>query len=274
MNTISLAVIQFAPIYKNIEANLTAMCDNIASIPADMLVFPELSLTGYAFSSSEEGRPYSLSATSPAILAISEAARAHKKAIVFGYIEQEAGLLYNSALLIDTDGSIKLNYRKVHLFYYEKKVFAPGNLGFGVASIHCNGNEVRIGIQICYDWRFPEATRSLALQGAEIVALPSNIVTTTGMLETTLRTRAFENKVILAFADRIGTEELHGQKEESLTFRGESMIINYNGEILSKLSGSAPSIAISEVDPQKTRNKDINFLNNILSDRNENQYFK
>ncbi|MFI5201793.1 MAG: nitrilase-related carbon-nitrogen hydrolase, partial [Candidatus Kapaibacterium sp.] len=126
-----------------------------------------------------------------------------------------------------------------------------------------------VGMLICYDWRFPEAARTLALKGAELIAMPSNIVTTTGMLHATLQTRAFENKVALAFADRIGTEENAG---ESLSFRGESAIIGMNGEILAKASEDREEIIVAEVDLSKTWNKRINKFNDIFSDRPERGY--
>src|SRR5207302_2114470 len=118
-------------------------------------------------------------------------------AIVTGFLESDNGALYNSAIAIDCHGKFAGHYRKMHLFYYEKKVFATGNLGFPVFDIEVrNGKKVKLGMMICYDWRFPEAARTLALKGVEVIAIPSNIVTITGMLRETLRVRAFENKVI------------------------------------------------------------------------------
>ena len=122
---------------------------------------------------------------------------------------------------------------------------------------------------ICYDWRFPEAARALALGGAELIAVPSNIVTTTGMLHTTLATRAFENKVALAFADRIGSET---NGDEALTFRGQSALIDYNGQILSKASADRQEIIVADFDLDKTRSKRINEFNDIFTDRVPSAY--
>jgi predicted amidohydrolase len=99
--------------------------------------------------------------------------------------------------------------------------------------------------------------------------MPSDIVTTTGMLHTTLCTRAFENKVALAFADRIGSETNNG---ETLHFRGESAIIGMNGEILTVASGNNEEIITAEVGLLKTHNKRINPFNDIFLDRPEVGY--
>ena len=125
-------------------------------------------------------------------------------------------------------------------------------------------------MEICYDWRFPENTLELAFQGAEIIAIPSNIVTTTGMLHDTLRVRAFDNKVIIIFADRTGSETLETEAgPEQLFFRGESCIINYNGELFTQLSATEHSIAYATVDPEKTRSKRINEHNDLFEDRKQ-----
>jgi predicted amidohydrolase len=99
--------------------------------------------------------------------------------------------------------------------------------------------------------------------------MPSNIVTTTGMLHTTLQTRAFENKVTLAFADRIGSET---NGDETLSFRGESCIINYNGEILTRASGDREEIIEADLDLSRARDKRINQFNNIFEDRPKGGY--
>jgi len=268
-----IACVQFAPVHKDIEANLLKIEQLLrASAPADLFVLPELCLSGYAFATTEEARPFATSESHAAIAKLSSLANELNSALAVGIIEEADGKLYNAAYLISRTGEIVLRYRKVHLFYYEKVVFAPGNLGFPVAEIiSAAGESAKVGLQICYDWRFPEATRSLALAGAEIVAMPSNIVTTSGMLLTTLQTRAFENKVIVAFADRIGSETLHKDASEELIFRGESCIINFNGEIFSKAAIDEITITYS-IHPKESLKKSFNKFNDIIADRQPDQY--
>jgi predicted amidohydrolase len=271
-NTVRIGVVQFAPKHKAVAANVATMITFIEQADADLLVFPELSLSGYAFTSIEEAMPYSQTENSNEIARLAAAAAKTGIAIVFGYAERSGDKLFNSALAIDSSGKVIGKYRKVHLFYYEKEVFAPGDLGFPVFDLGLKNEEsIKLGIQICYDWRFPEATRSLALQGAEIVAIPSNIVTTTGMLLDVLRVRAFENKVIVAFADRVGEEHLG---DEPLIFRGESAIISFNGEVVKQLSTTEESIGYAMLEPTNTNSKSINKYNNIISDRRNEQYYQ
>ncbi len=270
-----VGAVQFGPVHKSIDSNLKKIGSIIERAEADLLVFPELSLSGYAFMSSEEARPFAVAIDSTEISRLQNYAKTYKIALIIGFLELAEGNLYNSSIAINADGTIAGLYRKVHLFYYEKKVFSDGDLGFPVYNLKMqSGLALKLGMQICYDWRFPEASRSLALGGAELIAIPSNIVTTTGMLKTTLQVRAFENKVIVVFADRIGKEVLQtpGANQE-LIFRGGSAIIDYNGKLLKMLSTTEESICYCDVNPAKTQSKDINDLNNILSDRKKDQYY-
>jgi predicted amidohydrolase len=246
----------------------------LASTEADLVIFPELSTSGYFFTSADEIRPFALSPSSDSFAGIKNACKTLRRNCILGFAEEDNGVLYNSAMLITSDAEIGGLYRKVHLFYYEKVVFSPGNLGFPVFDVPIeDGNKVKLGIEICYDWRFPEATRSLALAGAQVIAMPSNIVTTTGMLLETLRVRAFENKAILAFCDRVGMESntIAGEKEV-LLFRGESAVINYNGDVIALGGTDKVEMITSEVQPEKTIFKEINKYNNIISDRQSNMY--
>lgn len=262
------------PVFADVDANISSMVNTIKEHDTDLLVFPELGTCGYFFTDRQQLFENSLTKNSETFLPIQVAAKENDVNVVLGFAEREGNTLYNSSLLINRDGQIQGLYRKVHLFYYEKIMFTSDNLGFPVFDITTRDQEqVKLGMQICYDWRFPEATRSLALQGAQVIAIPSCIVTKTGMLHDTLRVRAFENKVIVAFADRIGSETgVVDGKEETLNFKGESCIINYNGEIFSLLDEISTGSITSEVDVEKTTNKDINSYNSILSDRQPESY--
>jgi predicted amidohydrolase len=258
------------PVFADVEANISSIAHDISIHDTDLIVYPELATSGYFFTDHKQLFGSSLTRDSQAF----NSAKKYHVNVVFGFAERDGDRHYNSSLLINSNGEIHGLYRKVHLFYYEKILFSAGNLGFPVFDITTRENErVKVGMQICYDWRFPEATRSLALQGAQVVAIPACIVTKTGMLHDTLRVRAFENKVILVFADRVGSETgVIDEKEETLNFRGESCIINYNSEILSRLDDVSIGSITTEVDIEKTADKDINSYNNILSDRKPESY--
>lgn len=259
-----IACAQFNPEYRNVRGNLERIRSIVQETDADLLVFPELPLTGYFFQRREEVGPLAETIEGPLASELASIARTEKKAIISGFLEREGESFCNSSLAFDRNGKLVGQYRKVHLFYYETQVFSKGNLGFPVFSLETRSGTAQVGMLICYDWRFPEPFRKLALAGAELIAVPSNIVTTTGMLHTTLRTRAFENKIVLAFADRIGSETNGG---EQLSFRGESAIIGMNGDILQKASERDDEVIVAEVDLEKTRNKRINEFNDIFLDR-------
>ena len=269
-----IAVVQTDPKHKDVEHNLSRMLQLIDRTDAELLVFPELALTGYLFTAPEQAKPYARSIDSAEVNSIAAKCREAGKSIVFGYLELSKNKLFNSALAIDHRGVTIGHYRKTHLFHFERLVFFNGDTGFNVFDLTLkNGEIIKLGVMICYDWRFPESARSLALQGADVIAIPSNIVTRTGMLHSVLQTRAFENKVIVAFADRVGAERgEHDGKASELTYRGESCIVNYNGELLAKLDGMSEDIATAEVDIVSTRNKSFSELNNIFTDRRPEMY--
>jgi predicted amidohydrolase len=262
------------PLFADVDANINTITHDISKHESDLIIYPELAACGYFFTDHKQLLDNSLTKNSEVFNSIQNAAKAKHVNVVLGFTERDGDRLYNSSLLINSDGQIQGVYRKVHLFYYEKKMFTAGNLGFPVFDITTREKEqVKVGMQICYDWRFPESTRSLALQGAQVIAIPACIVTKTGMLHDTLRVRAFENKVIVAFADRVGSETgVIDNKEETLNFRGESCIVNYNGEILSRLDDTTIGSITCEVDTEKAASKDINSYNNVLSDRQPESY--
>ncbi len=260
-----IAAIQTNPKHLDIQHNLDAMLATISSTDAELLIFPELALTGYLFRTREEAVPYALPIECDAITQLRNACATARRSILFGHLELADDHLFNSAVTIDATGTIIGLYRKTHLFHFERSVFEPGDTGFKVFDLPTDSGIVKLGVMICYDWRFPESARSLALLGAEIIAIPSNIVTRTGMLHSVLQTRAFENKVIVAFADRVG-------QEEDLLYRGESCIINYNGEILTRLDNTTTGITLADVTPAETRNKSFSDLNDIFQDRRPELY--
>ena len=264
-----IACLQFEPKYRDIAANLATVDRMLAECASDVAVLPELPFTGYFFRTEDEIAELGQPVDGVLATAVSELAKKHSTAIVTGFLEAAEGVFYNSALAFDHRGALAGHYRKVHRFYLETQIFERGDLGFPVFDLKTPAGLARTGMLVCYDWRFPEAARSLAVQGAELIAMPSNIVTTTGMLEVTLRTRAFENKIVLAFADRVGTDT---NLDETLTFQGRSAIFNYNGEILAQGGQTGEEVVSAEVDLTKTREKRINPFNDIFEDRSPFQY--
>jgi predicted amidohydrolase len=252
--------VQFSPVFGDKVKNSELMMEYINGTDSDIIIFPELCLTGYFFQSKEESAGYSEIKGSELIQSFAMEAVQQNKTISFGFPENDNGLIYNSIAIMFPDRQYNRIYRKTHLFYKEKFCFEPGNTGFEV--IDYKPQDIKIGLMICYDWRFPEAARSLALQGADLIICPSNLVTK--VWHKVMPARALENKVYLAVANRYGTEERGGG---ILEFNGGSAIYSYNGDVAAIAGADTEEVITSEIYPVKTRDKSFNEFNDIFKDR-------
>jgi predicted amidohydrolase len=190
-------------------------------------------------------------------------AHSKKSYLVFGIAEKQGNKLFNSAVLIGPEGYIG-NYRKSHLFYEEKLFFSPGDTGFNVFDIGI----AKLGIMICYDWWFPEAARTLALQGADIICHPANLVLTG--CHKAMQTRSLENAVYSITANRIGAEARDGKEE--LKFTGKSQIVDPAGQVVLSLDNDKEGIAAVDIDVERARDKSITSLNDRFVDRRPDLY--
>ncbi len=263
-----LGVLQFAPVFGNAEHNIEKVARAIRRGPrCDLLVLPELFNTGYVFTRRSEARrlaePVPSGKTTRALIALAEKHRLH---IVAGMAERAGTRVYNSSVLVGPRGHIG-TYRKLHLFYREKLWFEPGNRAPEVYRLDAARDEPRVGMMVCFDWIFPEVTRSLALAGADIIAHPSDLILP--YCFDAMRTRSLENHVFTATCDRTGRESRGGY---SLTFRGMSQITGTRGEILVRLSPREEELAVVKIDPSEARHKRLTPLNDLLRDRNPKAY--
>lgn len=260
--------LQFAPTYLDPEANRRVVTDIISDIEVDLLVLPELFTSGYFFKSKNDlKRVAEPIPEGPTTQALRTWASELDATMVAGLAEKEGRAVYNSAVLVRPDGSTE-TYRKVHLFYEENELFEPGDLGFPVFNVTtADGTSYNLGMMVCFDWYFPEAARSLALQGADIIAHPSNLVLP--HCPDSMPVRARENHVYTVTANRYGTEE---KGDESLTFIGMSEICGPDGTILQRASETETEIGIETVDPRDARNRKINQFNDTLGDRRPDTY--
>lgn len=264
MAEIAAAFIQSNPRFGQIEENVEAVVKKMSGIRADIVVLPELFSTGYQFRSKAEALKYSEKVPGGhAEIRLSQAARENKSYIVAGIAEKSGGRTYNSAMLIGPNGLIAV-YRKAHLFSDEKNLFSKGNTPFEVHDI----GGVRIGMMICFDWFFPEAARTLALKGADIICHPANLVLP--YCPAAMPTRCLENGVFAITANRIGTEER--VKGKPLKFIGQSQIVAPDAKVLYRASDSKEEARVITIDVEKARNKNLNELNNIFKDRRPELY--
>ncbi len=254
---------QFSPHFGRPEHNLDALAAAVAGSQADLIVAPELALSGYLFTSREEVEQMAEEIPGPATERLTDAAARANCHLVVGMAERSAERLFNSAALIGPLGVVGV-YRKVHLFDEEKLYFAPGDRGFPLFDIQ----GVKVGLLVCFDHFFPEAARTLALQGAQIICHPSNLVLPEyGQLTT--RVRSIENRVFWILANRYGTEQREGK---ALTYSGCSQVTAENGEILARAQAEGDSLTVVEVDPQRAENKRVTDRNDLFADRRTELY--
>lgn len=194
-----------------------------------------------------------------------ETARKYRMVLILPFAEKEGIDYFNSAVIADADGTILGKYRKVTLpsvfpspqkgstGTYEKLYFKPGNLGFPVFDTEYG----KIGIQICYDRKFPEGSRILALDGAEVIFIPSCTTTSTygdherqfAAWDLSSRSRAYENGVFVVLANKAGQESAETVFGASvITNIGRSLIINPQGETMATGSPDQWEIVMAKID--------------------------
>lgn len=213
---------------------------------ADLVVFPECMLSGYCFSSLEEALPIAETVPGPTTEVIRAWCAEHGAYVVFGMLEKtEDGKVFNSCPLVGPNGVVG-NYRKVHLPYLGIDRFVtPGDGGFRVH----DAGEMRVGLHICYDGSFPESSRCLALEGADVLALPTNWPPGAETFAKYLpNARALENNVYFMSVNRVGTER-------GFRFIGNSRICDPNGNPIAEASHEDEAILKATVDLSKARNK-------------------
>jgi len=241
--------VQLDPKILDVEGNVDTALHLIGGKRADLIVLPELFNTGYNFRNRGEvagvAEPVPEGATTQALM---EFSKLDGTMVVAGVAERKGRSLYNSVVVLK-DGKYMGTYRKVHLFYNEKKFFKSG-LEFKVF-----GN---VGVMVCFDWYFPESARSLMLKGAEVIAHPSNLVLSN--CPEAMKTRALENRVYAVTADRVGIER-------GLRFIGQSEIVNPRGQIIYRASATKEECVVRKIDLATARNKTVTPRNNLLRDR-------
>ena len=262
-----LACVQFSPKFFNLEDNLEYIVRNYTKIESEIIIFPELSSCGYFYTQKEQIKDYLIDKNSDIFIELYAITNKLNKCLIFGFGKRDSGKIYNSSAMLIPNIEQPIIYRKTHLFYKERFIFDEGDTGFNVAK--WDEKDINIGMMICYDWRFPEAARTLALKGADLIACPSNLVT--NVWQDAMKIRALENAVFLAVANRTGSETSDG---ETLTFRGNSMFCSSKGEIVGMLDQTEENILTIEFNHLEARNKKFNEFNDPIADRREGHYYR
>lgn len=268
-----VAALQTRPVFGDVTGNARralALADTVTPRAA-LYVLPELALSGYTFVSQAEARALAETpdarreADAPGLSAVAAWAKARRAHVVLGFPERgPRGRIYNSAALIGPDGRVKDVYRKLHLFDAEKRWFAPGDRAPRVSKV----GPARIGMLVCYDWRFPEIARVLALAGADVIAHPSNLVVP-ALAQQAMPVRALENRVYAVTANRVGADVRPGV---TLTFTGRSQIVDVNGAILAAAGARGTKALVADLDLARARDKRFTARNDLMTDRRPEFY--
>lgn len=254
---------QFRPLFGKVDRNLRRVVNTLRKVEADLIVLPELAFTGYYFKGREELEKLSEDPRhSTTIETLTSLCRDRDFHIVTGFAERQADKCFNSAILMGPDG-IEHVYRKLHLFNEEKLHFDEGDIPLRVNTVR----DARIGMMVCFDWAFPEVARVLALQGAEIVCHPSNLVLS--YCQQTMLSRCLENRIFAITANRFGADT---RPQGKLRFTGKSQIVAPGGDIIHRAASQRETLFIADIDPVKAREKHITNLNDLFNDRKPEFY--
>jgi len=179
-------------------------------------------------------------------------AKRHEMAIIVPVVEEDlTGIYYNTAAVIDADGTYLGKYRKTHLpqvaGFYEKFFFKPGNTGYPVFETAF----LNLGVYICYDRHFPEGWRALALNGAEYIVNPS--ATTAGLSQSIWALEqpaaAVANGVYIGAINRVGTEAPWNIGK----FYGSTYVVDPHGKILAQAGEDEDELVVADIDLSMVR---------------------
>lgn len=228
-----------------------------SAVGARLLVTPEAFTSGYAVPGvAGAAQP----ADGPWHAAIAAIAVAADVAILYGHPERDGDQVFNSATLVDRDGEELTRHRKTHLYGdVDLATYTPGDGDLALAEL----DGVRVGVLICYDVEFPEAVRTLALAGVDLVAVPTALMRPYEVVARTIvPARAYENQVYVAYANRCGSEG-------PLTYCGESCVVGPDGADLAR-AGSGDELMLAEIDPARLAAS--RAVNTHLGDRRPELY--
>lgn len=263
-----------------------ALARSAAESGANVILLPELFENRY-FCQERRYGSYSLALPlneNHAVQRFCEVAKELDAVIPVSFYEREGNVLYNSAAMIDADGTVLGVYRKTHIpddhFYQEKFYFTPGGTGFKVWDTAFG----RIGVGICWDQWFPEAARCMALDGAELLLYPTAIGSEPVLgcdsmphWQRCMQGHAAANLVPVIAANRVGTEtvlpdEENQQQSSSLTFYGSSFIADNTGGIVQCADRESDCVILHSFDLDELRERRLEW--GVFRDRRPEMYGK
>src|SRR5215203_2563408 len=228
----NMVLAQLRPAPRNTSRNLETVRKIVAENgDVDLVVFPELFLSGYTTSKPEE---LALDLEGSEMDAIARLARENSTAVILGAPERASVGVANSAICVDRYGNITGSYRKTHLFGSEREAYVAGN---ELLIVDLDG--VRAGIMICFDVEFPEVARTLVKASANLLVTISANMDPFGRDHNVFATaRALENGLAHVYVNQVG-------EGETFTFAGGSMVVSADGERLAASGDSEDVVEVS-----------------------------
>lgn len=219
---------------------------------ADLVVLPELALSGYVVANDDVAR-LAEPVDGPGVAALIEVAREYDGLVTVGFCERAGSDYFNSVVVVDGEGPV-LHYRKLHLFDTEKYAYTPGDLGLPVANTRWGC----LAVCICYDLRFVEVLRALILRGADLVIAPAAwvggfdkhvpVAGATGHVDGVIA-QANMNQVAVVAVSQVAGASVGGPAT-----LGGSVAVDAYGELLAgPLSRTGPDHALVEIDLDAVR---------------------
>lgn len=241
----TVAAVQSAPILGAVSHNVGQAIHHISELRgrADIVAFPELFTTGYnreLLSHAELAEPLD---DSPTVSRLSAAAAGARVAVTGTLLERDGAAVYDTAIVIDSDGRLVGRYRKTHLYPAEQPYFSQGE-GLLVTPV---ADGLNLGLAICFEHAFPEIFTELALLGANLIAIPSAVPVGFGyLLELRTRARAQDNQLFVVASNLVGFD---GQTQ----WCGGSAIIGPRGEVLAVADAGSEAVLIADLDLDEIR---------------------
>lgn len=262
-----VAVVQLSPQILDVDANVELTVRAVGAARergADIVVLPELCLSGYMFDTMDEVDSCAVTTEHPVFARWAQALAGSAGLVVGGFAERSGSAVYISAAMVTAAG-VQAVYRKTHLWNREKRFFAEGTDAPPIVDTDFG----RVGVLICYDLEFPEMARSLAMRGADLIAVPTNWALDARpygdeppqvMLA---RAAARTNHVYVACADRAG-------RERDQEFTGGSAVVDTAGWVLERPDNAG--FALASLTLTTARDRQISGVNHVFGDRRPELY--
>lgn len=249
-----IGLVQYNPEWENKESNKSKINNLLLSSNDnyDLIILPELTLTGFTMYSEKYGENLS----GDTVSYFQNFSKEFQTNTLFGLIEDENGIHYNSLLHIDKDGNKISNYRKIHPFTYSTE---DQHYKRGLNTVVTKIDDWKVGLSICYDLRFPELYRNYGKAGTELIVCIANWPDTRiEHWDALLKARAIENQCFVAGVNRVGNDP-------KLKYNGHSGVYSPMGE---KLISSADNENIVSIEIDLNKVKEIRsklpFLDDIF----------